>query len=100
MSVPPIHKIDEVPDDVWDVLFQGFLSPELLHRLDILVMDEGAIEEFEKWSNNENEVVSSTSTSEKAAVVPVIRTHFREIAFYQPRTFRVTHSSLLLCILM
>ena len=100
MSVPPIHKIDKVPDAVWDVLFQGFLSPELLRRLDILVMDEGAIEEFEKWSNDENEVVSSTSTSEEAALVPVIRTRFREIAFYQLRTFRVTHSSLLLCILL
>jgi len=63
-------------------------------------MDEGAIEEFEKWSDNENEVVSSTSTSEEVALVPVIWTRFREIAFYQPRIFRVTHSSLLLCIQM
>lgn len=70
MSMPPVDKIDEVPDNLWDVLFQGFLSPELLRRLDIPVMDEGAIEEFEKWSNDENEVVSSTSTSEEAALVP------------------------------
>ena len=63
--MPPIDKIDEVPDDMWDVLFQGFLSPELLRGLDIPVMDKRAIEEFEKWSDDENEVVSSTtSTSE------------------------------------
>ena len=48
MSVPPVDKIHEVPDDVWDVLFQDFLSPELLHGLDIPMMDERAIEEFEK----------------------------------------------------
>ena len=47
MSMPPVDKIDEVPDNLWDVLFQGFLSPELLRRLDTPVMDEGAIEEFE-----------------------------------------------------
>ena len=65
MSVPPVDKIDEVPDDMWDVLFHGFLSPELLRGLDIPVMDKRAIEEFEKWSDDENEVVSSTtSTSE------------------------------------
>ena len=55
--MPPV---DKVPNDVWDVPFQGFLSLELLHRLDIPVMDEGAIEEFEKWSDDENKVVSST----------------------------------------
>ena len=48
MSVLPVDKIDKVPDDVWDVLFRDFLSPELLHRLDTPVMDKGAIEEFEK----------------------------------------------------
>ena len=50
--MPPVDKIheDEVPDDVWDVVFQGFLSQELLRGLDIPMMDERAIEEFEKWS--------------------------------------------------
>jgi len=86
MSVPPVDKIDEVPDNLWDVLFQGFLSPELLRRLDIPVMDEGAIEEFEKWSNDENEDVSSTSTSEEAALVPVTRTRFRTVTNDQLET--------------
>ena len=77
--MPPIDKIHEVLDDVWDILF-GFLSPELL--LDIPMMDERAIEEFEKWSDDENEGVSSkltTSTSEEAALVPVTLTHFRMV---------------------
>ena len=78
MSVPPVDKIDEDPHDVWDVLFQGFLSPELLRWLDIPVMDERAIEEFEKWSSDENKVVSSTtSTREEGALVPVTQTRFR-----------------------
>ena len=80
MSMPPVDKIDKVPDDMWDILFQGFLSPELLRRLDILVMDERAIEEFEKWSDDEKEILSSTtSTSEDAALVPVSRTRFRTV---------------------
>ena len=72
--MPPIDKIHEVPEDTWDILFQGFLSPEPLRRLDIPVMDERVIEEFEKWSNDENKVVSSkltTSTHEEAALVLV-----------------------------
>ena len=41
------------------------------------MMGERAIEEFEKWSNNENEVVSSTtSISEEAPLVPMTRTRF------------------------
>ena len=70
------------PDNVWDVLLQGFLSPELLRGLDIPVMDKRAIEEFEKWSNDENNVVSSkltTSTSEEAALAPVTWTRFRTV---------------------
>ena len=47
MSVPPVDNRDEVPDNVWDVLFQGFLSPELLRRLDIPVTDERVVEELE-----------------------------------------------------
>ena len=87
MSVPPVDKIHEVPDDVWDVLFQGFLSPELLRGLDIPVMDERAIEEFEKWSDDENEAVSSTtSTSEEAVQVPVTRTRFRTVTNDQLET--------------
>ena len=42
-------------------------------------MDERAIEEFEKWSDDENKVVFiklTTSTSEEAALVPVTRTCF------------------------
>ena len=54
---PHVDKIHEVPNDVWDVLFQGFLSQELLRGLDIPALDERAIEEFEKWSDDENEVV-------------------------------------------
>ena len=85
--MPPVDKIDEVADDVWDVLFQGFLSPELLRRLDIPVMDERAIEEFEEWSDDENEVVSSTtSTGEEAALVPVTRTRFRTVTNDQLET--------------
>ena len=80
MSVPPVDKIHEVPDDVWDILLQGFLSPELLRGLDIpVLMDERAIEEFEKWSDDENEVVSSTTTSEEAALIPVTQTRFRTV---------------------
>ena len=77
MSVPLVDKIHKVPDDVQDILFEGFLSPEPLRELDTPMMEERAIEEFEKWSNNENEVVSSkltTSTTEEAALVPVTRT--------------------------
>ena len=86
MSMPPINKIDEVPDDMWDMLFQDFLSPELLHRLDTPVMDEGAIEEFEKWSDDENKVVSSTSTREDATLVPVTLTRFRTVTNDQLET--------------
>ena len=40
-------------------------------------MDERAIEEFEKWSDNENKVVCSTTfTSEEAALIPVSWTRF------------------------
>ena len=60
MSVPPVNKIHEVLDDVWD---EHFLNPELLRGLDIPVMDERAIEEFEKWSDDENEVVSNTTST-------------------------------------
>ena len=61
--MPPVDKIHEVLDDVWDVVFEGFLSQELLRRLDIPMMDERAIEEFEKWSDDENEDVSSTTST-------------------------------------
>ena len=88
--MPPVDKIHEVPDDVWGVLFRGFLSPELLRRPDIPVMDKRAIEEFEKWSNDENEVVSSKlttySTSEEAALVPVTQTRFRTVTNAQLET--------------
>ena len=48
---------------------------------------ERAIEEFEKWSDDENEVVSSTtSTSEEAAPVPMTRTHFRTVTNDQLET--------------
>ena len=53
-------------------------------------MDERAIEEFEKWSNDENEVVSSKlttySTSEEAALVPVTQTRFRTMTNAQLET--------------
>ena len=53
-------------------------------------MDERAIEEFEKWSNDENEVVSSKlttySTSEEAALVPVTQTRFRTVTNAQLET--------------
>ena len=87
--MPPVDKIHKVPDDVWGVLFRGFLSPELLRGLDIPVMDERAIEEFEKWSNDENEVVSSkltSSTGEEAALVPVTQTRFRTVTNAQLET--------------
>ena len=86
MSMPPVDKIDEVLHDVWDVVFQGFLSPELLRGLDVPVMDERAIEEFEKWSNDENKVVSSTSISEEAALVPVTWTRFWTVTNNQLQT--------------
>ena len=60
MSVPPVDKIHEVPDDVWD---EHFLSPELLRGLDIPMMDERAIEKFEKRSDDENKVVSNTTST-------------------------------------
>ena len=86
--MPPVDKIHEVPDDVWDVVFQGFLSQELLRGLDIPVMDERAIEEFEKWSDDENEVVSSTTSTsgELTALVPVTRTRFRTVTNDQLET--------------
>ena len=86
MSMPLVDKIDKVLHDVWDVVFQGFLSPELLRGLDIPVIDERRIEEFEKWSDDENKVVSSTSTSEEAALVPVTRTHFQMVTHNQLET--------------
>ena len=53
-------------------------------------MDERAIEEFEKWRNNENEVVSSKlttySTSEEAALVRVTHTCFRMVTNAQLET--------------
>ena len=51
-------------------------------------MDERAIEEFEKWSDDENKVVSSTtSTSGKlTALVPVTRTRFRTVTNDQLET--------------
>ena len=86
--MPPVDKIHEVPDDVWDVVFQGFLSQELLRGLDIPVMDERVIEEFEKWSDNENEVVSSTTSTsgELTALVPVTQTRFRTVTNDQLET--------------
>ena len=86
--MPPVDKIHEVPDDVWDVVFQGFLSQELLRGLDIPVMDERAIEEFEKWSDDENEVVSSTTSTsgELTALVPVTQTRFRTVTNDQLQT--------------
>ena len=77
MSVPHVDKIEEVPHDA---CFSSLLRPELLRRLDIPVIDKRAIEEFEKWSNDENEVVSSTtSTSEEAALVPVTWIRFQTV---------------------
>lgn len=35
MSVPPTDKIDEVPDNVWEVLSQDFLNQEIVCGLDI-----------------------------------------------------------------
>ena len=50
-------------------------------------MDKRAFEEFEKWSGDENKVVSSTtSTSEEAALVPVTRTRFRTVTNDQLET--------------
>ena len=50
-------------------------------------MDERAIEEFEKWGDDENEAVSSTtSTSEEAVQVPVTRTRFRMVTNDQLET--------------
>ena len=66
--MPPVDKIHEVPGDVWDVVFQGFLSQELLRGLDIPVS-------------------STTSTSGKlTALVPVTRTHFRTVTNDQLET--------------
>ena len=86
--MPPVDKIHEVPDDVWDVVFQGFLSQELLRGLDIPVMDERAIEEFEKWSDDENKVVSNTTSTsgELTALVPVTQTRFRTVTNDQLET--------------
>lgn len=44
MSVPPVDKINEVPDDVWG---KYFFEPGGLRAIDILVMNEAAIEDFE-----------------------------------------------------
>ena len=30
MSRVPVSKVDKVTDNVWEVLFQGFVSPEIL----------------------------------------------------------------------
>ena len=68
--------------------FKVFSAQSLILRgLDIPVTDERAVKEFEKWSDDENEVVSSTtSTSEEAAVVPVTRTCFRTVTNDQLET--------------
>ena len=87
--MPPVDKIHKVPEDAWDVPFQGFLSPDPLRGLDIPVVDKIAIEEFDKWSDDENKVVSSkltSSTSEEAALVPVTPTHFRMVTNAQLET--------------
>ena len=87
--MPPIDKIHEVPEDTWDILFQGFLSPEPLRGLDIPVMDKRAMQEFEKWSDDENKVVSSiltTSTHEEAALVLVTQTRFWTVTNDQVET--------------
>ena len=68
--------------------FKVFSAQSLILRgLDIPVTDERAVKEFEKWSDDENEVVSSTtSTSEEAAVVPVTQTCFRTVTNDQLET--------------
>ena len=59
MSMPRVDKINEVPDNVWEV---HFLSLEVLHSIDVPVMNEAAIEDFEIWSGDEP-TVSSTQES-------------------------------------
>ena len=71
MSVPPVDKIDEVPDDMWEVLFQDFLSPEVLRGIDVPVMNEAVIEDFESWSDDEPTISSTTaSASEELPALP------------------------------
>ena len=51
------------------------------------MIDKRTIEEFEKWSDDENEVVSSTtSTSEEAALVPVTWIRFQTVTNDQLET--------------
>ena len=51
MSLPPVDKIDDVPDNMWEVLFQDFLSSEFLRGIDVPVMNEAVIEDFESLTN-------------------------------------------------
>ena len=53
MSTPLVDKINKVPHDVWEVLFHDFFSPEILRGIDVPMMDEAAIEDFESWSDDE-----------------------------------------------
>ena len=59
MSMPHVDKINEAPDNVWEV---HFLSLEVLRSIDVPVMNEAAIEDFEIWSDDEP-TVSSTQES-------------------------------------
>ena len=68
--MPPVDKIDEVPDDVWEVLFHDLLSPEVLRRIDVPVMNEAAVEDFESWSKDEPTVSSTTATASEELHVP------------------------------
>lgn len=58
MDMPPVDKIDEVPDDLF---FQDFLNLEVLSGLDRPVIDESAVEGFNNWSNDADGTISSTT---------------------------------------
>ena len=46
---------------------QDFLSPEVLRGIDIPVMDEATIEDFESWNDNETTVSSTTASATASA---------------------------------
>ena len=59
MRMPHVDKINEARDNVWEV---HFLSLEVVRSIDVPVMNEAAIEDFENWSDDEP-TVSSTQES-------------------------------------
>ena len=56
------------------LLIQDFLSPEVLRGIDIPVMNEAAVEDFESLNYDERTVSSTTTSASEELLVHVLAT--------------------------